>query len=136
MANITSSAVLLRTADGKYLFQQRDKYAPKSPNMIATFGGHLETGESPIECLKRELWEELELKILPPVECLGVLPQREGENNFVVLYIISDIVKDKLKLHEGRAIVELSAEEALQDDAVHYLVRDALKLMKQLGRKV
>lgn len=52
------SAIVL-TADNKILLQYRPKHWRTHPDFIATFGGRMEPGETPLQALQRELTEEL-----------------------------------------------------------------------------
>lgn len=47
----------------KFLIQQRDSDLDKYPNIWTLFGGNVDEGESPEECLRREMIEELNYKI-------------------------------------------------------------------------
>lgn len=48
---------------GEILLQHKDKDAPSYPNTWCLFGGHVEPGESPLEAIEREIFEELEWQI-------------------------------------------------------------------------
>ena len=50
---------LIKTNDGRLLLQQRGDNWDRFPGMLATFGGQIDTGESPEEGMIRELSEEL-----------------------------------------------------------------------------
>lgn len=50
---------ILRNPDGRLLLEQRDDRAPNAPGQLTCFGGRREPGERPMECLRRELNEEL-----------------------------------------------------------------------------
>lgn len=50
--------------DGKALIAKRAATKSFLPNKFELLGGHVEFGETPEEVLKRELMEELELKII------------------------------------------------------------------------
>jgi 8-oxo-dGTP diphosphatase len=47
----------------KFLIQQRDSHLNKYPNIWTLFGGNINNNESPEECLKREMLEELNYQI-------------------------------------------------------------------------
>jgi 8-oxo-dGTP pyrophosphatase MutT (NUDIX family) len=57
---IKQAAVLLPYRDGKVLMQLRDeKEGIVCPGQWGFFGGEVELGETPIECARRELREEI-----------------------------------------------------------------------------
>lgn len=56
---------LVLTQDHKILLQQRPENWRTHPGCLSTFGGEIETGETPIEALVRELHEELGAKVVP-----------------------------------------------------------------------
>lgn len=54
------AGALLFDTDGNFLFQRRDdKPGILHPGRVGMFGGHQEPGESPLECVVREVHEEL-----------------------------------------------------------------------------
>lgn len=55
--------VLFQLPDGRYVLQRRTKDAPYAPGRLGIFGGRVEEGETPNECIKRELKEETNLDI-------------------------------------------------------------------------
>jgi 8-oxo-dGTP diphosphatase len=60
------AGVILFNSDNKtVLMQKRDNKAPVNPNLWAFFGGTNKQGESPEECIVRELKEELDVEINP-----------------------------------------------------------------------
>jgi len=56
---ISSSAIIIRESDNKVFIAKRSLNKKFSPNKWETIGGRGEKGESPEECLKREVKEEL-----------------------------------------------------------------------------
>jgi 8-oxo-dGTP pyrophosphatase MutT (NUDIX family) len=57
-------AAIIRTDDGRYLLQHRDALPTIFyPDHWGCFGGAMEPGESPLDALRRELYEELELEV-------------------------------------------------------------------------
>lgn len=57
------SIILLTLPDGRIVLQRRGKEAPRSPNMLGFFGGHVEEGESYDDAMARELGEETSLDL-------------------------------------------------------------------------
>lgn len=86
-------AIVLATADGSLILQQRDNGplgAPHLRNRLSFFGGHGEPGEPAQDAIIREIFEELELKLEPAqLSLLGVFqkqPAVHGDNNFVNVF--------------------------------------------------
>jgi 8-oxo-dGTP diphosphatase len=64
------------TQDGKLLMQQRPLDWGSSAGCLTTFGGHVETGETPLKGLVRELKEELGVEVDPAeVVFIGALTE-------------------------------------------------------------
>jgi 8-oxo-dGTP pyrophosphatase MutT (NUDIX family) len=58
-----ASTLLVDTA-GRFLFQQRDNIAGiTEPGKIGLFGGHKEANESFLECISREVLEEINIDL-------------------------------------------------------------------------
>lgn len=55
--------IIFRNSKGEILLQHRDKKAPRYPNCWGFFGGRIEEGENQEIALKREVEEELKIKI-------------------------------------------------------------------------
>jgi 8-oxo-dGTP diphosphatase len=75
---------LILTHDGKILLQQRDADSPTFPNYLATFGGHIEKNETPLQALLRELKEELGATVKPD-EPIILATLSEPESNHTSL---------------------------------------------------
>ncbi len=56
---------LVLTNDNKILLQQRGNDWDRFPGCLATFGGQIELGETPMQALLRELKEELGATVIP-----------------------------------------------------------------------
>ena len=123
--NIYSHAIL-KTPDGKYIMQSRG-YNPgiHNPGGVSLFGGGQEGDETPLECLIRELLEEIELEV-HDAELLwvsqGLSPDKitPAERYH---YLIRDVALLSLVQHEGDAIMVMTFEEI----QVHPKVPEGLK---------
>lgn len=57
------TVILLKLPDDRIVLQRRTDDALYAPGKLGMFGGHVEPGETPDECIHRELAEEISLKI-------------------------------------------------------------------------
>jgi 8-oxo-dGTP diphosphatase len=114
-----ASAVLIDIL-GRFLFQRRDDVPGiLSPGKVGLFGGHRETGETYLQCVVREVHEEIgyfmhpeRFKFLAPYERLDQIHGRiRGE-----LFIAHGVPTAKLRITEGTLLVaertDLSALES------------------------
>jgi 8-oxo-dGTP diphosphatase len=108
-----ASAVLIDTL-GRYLFQRRDDVPGiLSPGKVGLFGGHREAGETYLQCVVREVHEEIgyfvrpeRFKFLAPYERLdSIHGMIRGE-----LYIVRGVPTDKLRITEGTLVVAERAD--------------------------
>ncbi len=105
---------LLVDTNGKLIAQQRDdKPGITNPGMVSLFGGTSHEGESPIETLRRELQEELELEVNSNNLLLQTVKHENGTNVACSIYIITGVDAEKLKLHEGAGFATGTPEELL-----------------------
>ncbi len=62
-----------------------------------TIGGAVESGESPLQAIKRELYEEVGIKLKSPPQLMGVyLNEFEKRNDYVALYLIRDFIMEEV----------------------------------------
>lgn len=74
--------ILLYLPDNKLVLQRRTKNAQHGAGMLGFFGGWVEDGETPTECIQREVHEETSLKIQPNgIKPLGSF-MLHADNNF------------------------------------------------------
>lgn len=105
---------LLVDTNGKLIAQQRDdKPGITNPGMVSLFGGTSHEGESPIETLRRELQEELELEVSSNNLLLQTVKHENGTNVACSIYIVTGVDAEKLKLHEGAGFATGTPEELL-----------------------
>jgi 8-oxo-dGTP pyrophosphatase MutT (NUDIX family) len=119
-----AAAAIIRVEGDRYLLQLRD---PKPeiwyPGRWGLFGGGVEPGEDPIDALKRELREELELEIetaefFARIDFdIGSLSLPKFFRNYY-LVSISRAVEAKLIVHEGAAKRLFSGNEILEEPNV------------------
>jgi 8-oxo-dGTP diphosphatase len=100
-----SVGCLVLSQDRKIILQLRDHDAPTFPSHLATFGGGIEAGETPLEALVRELKEELAADILPQqVVILGAVTEPETNyRDLVYAYFWHDIHGSIKGCYEGEA---------------------------------
>ncbi|MBI2108778.1 MAG: leucine--tRNA ligase [Parcubacteria group bacterium] len=112
---------------GTFLFQQRDKGMPTNPGGIGLFGGAIEVGETIfLQSLARELEEELELKLgEQKIVSTCAFEANESDRHIWAAHI-RDIDESSLRLHEGKAIVPLTLEEAIVHPRMNPRVKDAI----------
>ena len=100
--------------NGKLIAQQRDdKPGITNPGMVSLFGGTSHESESPIETLRRELQEELELEVNSNNLLLQTVKHENGTNVACSIYIVTGVDAEKLKLHEGAGFATGTPEELL-----------------------
>lgn len=105
---------LLVDTNGKLIAQQRDdKPEITNPGMVSLFGGTSHEGESPIETLRRELQEELELEVSSNNLLLQTVKHENGTNVACSIYLIEGVDVDTLNLHEGTGFAVGTPEELL-----------------------
>lgn len=119
---------LLRTIDGKFLLQQRDRKAGiAKPGVVSFFGGSLEGAESPEKTVQRELFEELELQTdAADMRLLYTTTHLTDDEQVTTwyIYLVCGVDPVPLRLHEGAAMCVLSFEE-IQD---HPLIPEGVKV--------
>jgi len=118
-----AAAVLFDTT-GRLLLQQRDdKPDIVQPGKIGLFGGSREEGESDLQCVIREVWEETNY-VVPPerLEYLGIYEGTDiavPEGVRVVVFIVRDVPVNELTVTEGSLrITEIRELEALKPKLV------------------
>ena len=105
-----AAAVVVDTSGDLLLQLRDDKPDIIYPGGIGLFGGHREDDESALECVVRELAEELTYDIAP--EQFVPLASREGEDTERKggtfrgdFFLVRDIPRDKIVVTEGTLFV-------------------------------
>jgi len=109
----TSGAILIDCL-GRFLFQQRD-YNPEIlyPGMIGLFGGHREGSETFLECVVREVYEEISYFV--PSERFAHLVSYEGTDPRggtirAEIFVTNNLPPDRLVITEG-TLLTISLED-------------------------
>ena len=114
-----ASAAIIVLEDGRYLLQLRDDIEPIwYPGHWGCFGGAVETGEDPVEALRREVREELALEMESAnfftefqFDLTGLKLGRYYRRYYVVPMAVSDL--SRLCLGEGVAVEAFDSETML-----------------------
>ena len=130
-----TGAILIDTS-GRLLLQQRDDVAGiLHPGKVGLFGGHREGDETFLECVVREIHEEISYFV--PAERFEYLASLSGEDVDVEggllraeFFIVSGIPVESLIVTEG-ALLVARPEEVIKID--HKLAPSARFAMKAFG---
>jgi 8-oxo-dGTP diphosphatase len=112
-----AAAVVVDTS-GDLLLQLRDDRPDIFyPGAIGLFGGHREGDESALDCVVRELAEELTYDIAPerfvPLACReGEDSERRGGTFRGDFFLVGDVPRDKIVVTEGTLLVIAPTEIA------------------------
>ena len=113
MINEDYVLLFLINPNGKFLLQHRDDDAPTYPGYWGFFGGAIEAGETPVEALCREAYEELRYapQVVSPmlvVDYTDAKTKRYGTKSYF-MEPLQDV--PTLELQEGQAMRWLDLEE-------------------------
>ena len=104
---IRNIAVLaLYNEQKKILLQHRTKNAARLPNYWGFFGGGMHSSENPEQALARELFEELEYRIIAPhfVFSQEFSLEKENETGLKYMFVEKYDTSQKLIQHEGQGL--------------------------------
>ena len=88
MADTSSGANVILVKDGKILLLLRSKKSSWKPDMYGPPGGHVDSGETPVQAAVRETYEESGLVV--KAADLKPLLQRTKHNFGMIYYFITD----------------------------------------------
>ncbi len=103
-------AILIDTR-GRFLLQQRDDVPGiLQPGKVGLFGGHLEDGETYLQCVVREIQEEIGYHVSPDrFEHLasydGTEIDADGGTVRGEFFIVRDVPADALRVTEGSLLI-------------------------------
>lgn len=95
--------ILVKHVDGTYLLMQRDLRKPFGGMWEATAGGSALSGESPLQCAIRELFEETGIATTELTE-VGRVIDNNKQSIYVEYLCITECDKDSITLQEGETI--------------------------------
>ena len=110
------TSVLLVSADGRFLLQQRDNLPHVSDRgAISLFGGRREGKESFLQCAVREVHEEIGHYLAPGRfrrlgSYIGPDPSRPGGRLHGEVFVVRDVPVDCLSISEGCLRIVAPAE--------------------------
>jgi 8-oxo-dGTP pyrophosphatase MutT (NUDIX family) len=112
-----AAAVVVDTSGDLLLQLRDDKPDIIYPGGIGLFGGHREDGETALECVVRELAEELTYDIAPsnfvPLASReGADSERKGGTFRGDFFLVREIPRDKIVVTEGTLLVVAPGELA------------------------
>ncbi|UOC11972.1 NUDIX hydrolase [Streptococcus equinus] len=115
------SEIIVRHQDGMYLLTQRDERKNFGGMWEATAGGSALKGESPMDCAKRELYEETGILSEDFIE-VGRILHKDYQTYYVEYLCLTNIDKTDVVLQDG----ETSAFKWLTSDELRQMSRDEL----------
>ena len=89
--------------DGKYLMLHRTKKENDiNRDKWIGVGGKFEDGESPEDCIKREVFEETGLTIInPTLRCIVTYKSLTWETEYMYVFVANDFFGDIIECNEG-----------------------------------
>jgi 8-oxo-dGTP pyrophosphatase MutT (NUDIX family) len=128
------ACAILVDDSGQLLLQQRDDVPGiLCPGLIGFFGGHRENGETFLECVVREVFEEIGYYI-PPAGFTRLLTY-DGEDVdagvgagtlYAEIFVAGGVPRDRLVITEGALLVVPRNEVAALETRLTPLLRRAL----------
>jgi 8-oxo-dGTP pyrophosphatase MutT (NUDIX family) len=120
--------IALYDDDKKVLMQHRSDDAPTSPGYWGFFGGGIEDGETPLEAIKRETYEELRVVLKKPRLLFKEYVPSKEKTNYYFIEKIKD--KSKIELKEGQGMKWIYCAEIEKMKAKTY-VKKALNVVEE-----
>lgn len=129
---VCGTGIILKSKDGRYIFQKRDTNTKKQPWKIALFGWWTEKNETHekgiIREFEEELWGIIDKKGL--IEIWNIESLVIKDKYFKIFYA-SDIDVTKLIIHEWESIEIMSLEEAEKNKNVTDFTKEVMIYFKE-----
>lgn len=95
MRNLLVVAVMIKCKD-KYLFIKQDKVGGAFPGCLLTVGGKIEENETPEEAIKREVLEEVDIKLdkVIPFDFDSEITMYKGEETQLISLRYTSVVNN------------------------------------------
>ncbi len=130
--DIIGVGALIKLKNGKFLFQERDKNTELNPEMIVPFGGAIETNESCSDALKRELKEEIDLKLDDNNKTfvIGKFASKNFPGKYISIFYIDNIDENSINIKEGKNLIKATLEDALKNIKVTDFTKEVIIYFK------
>ncbi|MAG79053.1 hypothetical protein CMI40_01610 [Candidatus Pacearchaeota archaeon] len=104
MENKTTTAIFVNSRNELLFYLRDNKKTIPYPNYWCTLGGHFDENETPLQALKREIKEEIELEIEDKnLEFLGITYDIRGYKTYIYKSQIDKEINE-LVLNEGQEL--------------------------------
>ncbi len=127
-----SVGCLVLSHDNQLVLQQRDNHTTHYPGALATFGGHIESGETALGALVRELGEELgaQVKVADIISLGAITEDVTGHRDLIYVYFWQDKNATITGCYEGEARYYQDIKSALTHPKVMEDVRWLITICK------
>lgn len=125
--------IIVRHTDGSYLLMQRDPRKNFGSMWEATAGGSALQGETPLECARRELWEETGIDA---TDLVSVGQITSHDTIYMEFICITDCDKGSITLQAGETVAYkwVSREELLAMKKSELVTRRMQKFLVELQK--
>ncbi len=116
MRHVGTSIIFHNTRHEVMLVLRDDKPSIVCPNMWDLPGGHVESDETPAECIVREMLEEIEVNV-EGCELFKVYEFSDRTEHVFIKSVEFDV--ERLVLHEGQMLRWFSREEMVKTELAY-----------------
>lgn len=128
---VSGVGCILETKRGEFLFQERDKNTTRDPGKITLFGGGRQKDETIVDCVIREMREELGIEISSfNISFVSVLLSKNTPGEYIDIFSIRNIEESGVVFGEGRKLRKFSLDRAIQEEGVTDFTKEALRCYK------